>query len=87
MSSGAKNNNRERVWRMRGEEKMKFNNDLTEKEQKAELIKSAKTKQIFDPQTNQFDYSKGMVTDLEENCSVYTYRKKLMRCMRVNLLY
>ena len=52
---------------------MKFNNDLTEKEQKAELIKSAKTKQIFDPQTNQFDYSKGMVTDLEENCSVYTY--------------
>ena len=49
----------------------KLNNDLTEKEQKEELIKSAKSRQIFNPQTKQFDYSKRMVTDLEENCSVH----------------
>ena len=48
----------------------KLENDLTEEERKEELIKSAKSRQTFDPQTKRFDYSKRMVTDLEENCSV-----------------
>ena len=49
----------------------KLNNELTEEEEKEELIKSAKTRQIFNPHRKQFDYSKRMVTDLEENCSVH----------------
>ena len=47
--------------------KRKLNNALTPGEEEEENMKDAKTRQIYDPVTRVFNYSKRRVTDLPEN--------------------
>ena len=50
--------------------KRKIENRATQEEEEEESLKDAKLRQIYDPITKKFDYSKRRVTDLPENSRV-----------------
>ena len=47
--------------------KRKIENKLTQEEEEEETVRDAKQRQIYDPITKKFNYSKRRVTDLPEN--------------------
>ena len=49
----------------------RMNNTLTEKEKLKETLEEAKLRQIYNPISKTFDYSKKCVTDMQENSYVH----------------